>query len=268
SRTPAPFFRCSSPSSPTRRSSDLVAGLRADGHLGILREEQVDHLLGGGGSFGVAPPGETQGGGVSFRLAPARDVGATGGEGGAGEGGQGQGGERGAAGGDHDVSGSGCGAGTGEADLGQCSGCIPSSTVRISSATSAASRLPNRDSSPRRASSSPKPTPEAGVTSGGRTTSDRISRAESTEAISSPPSTVSISSCSSGNEVTPRSILRAFAASGSRSRKSTSVAASSGAAVLLAIDQYIEALLTICGSPLVRAGSRSSCSGEPEDAWK
>src|SRR5699024_11268993 len=117
SRTPAPFFRCSSPSSPTRRSSDLVAGLRADGHLGILLEEQVDHLLGGGGSFGVAPPGETQGGGVSFRLAPARDVGATGGEGGAGEGGQGQGGERGAAGGDHDVCGSGWWAGMGEADV-------------------------------------------------------------------------------------------------------------------------------------------------------
>src|SRR5699024_6937781 len=151
---------------------------------------------------------------------------------------------------------------------GQCSGCIPSSTVRISSATSAGSRLPNRDSSPRRASSSPKPTPEAGVTSGGRTTSDCISRAKSSETISSSSSTVSISSCSSGNEVTPRSILRTFAASGSRSRKSTSVAASSGAAVLLASDQYIEALLTIGGSPLVRAGSRSSCSGEPEDAWK
>ena len=151
---------------------------------------------------------------------------------------------------------------------GLSSGCMPSSTLRISSATSAGSRLPNRDSSPSRESSSPKPTPEAGVTSGGRTTSACISRAKSRETISFSSSTVSISSCSSGKAVTPRSILRIFAASGSRSRKSTSVPAEVGSAAVFAIDQYIEALLTICGSPLVRAGRRSSRRGEPEAAWK
>src|SRR5699024_10820426 len=159
-------------------------------------------------------------------------------------------------------------AGPGPDPEGQGSGCMPVRRERTSSATSAGGRFPNSDSSPRRESSSPNPTPDAGVTSGGRTTSSCIVRAKSRETISFSSSTDSISVCSSGKAVTPRSILRIFAASGSRSRKSTRVAAGSGFAVWAEIDQYIDALFTIWWSPLVRAGRRSSCSGEPEDSWK